>query len=198
MATSQIAAPLQVGTAINLDEVTRALAELQLATRDLRPAFHRIDQDATALLREQFTSRGQRLLGHRWPDLSPLTVTLRVTKRMASKRARARALAAPNADQPLRDTGGLWASYTKPGAPYAVRIIDQLLYERGTTYTVDGVPVAQLQHEGFTLARIFGHPFKGGPRHVPARPVIPETLPAPVLRTWEGYLVQYIERGTLT
>ena len=36
---------------------------------------------------------------------------------------------------------------------------------------------------------------KGGPKKVPARPIVPENLPAPIISAWEGKLVEFVESG---
>lgn len=181
-------APLRVGAVVHMEEVEKLLSDLALKVHDLRPAFRRIDSNLTALLREQFDTRGKRL-GTPWKPISPVTVAIRTNRRMASKAARRKAIAAKGAGTVLRDTNRLWASYTKPQGPDALRVIDRLRYERGTL-----VPYARHHQVDQKQTRVFGKPRKQ-PVTVPARPVIPSDMPAPVLKTWEGYLVQYITAG---
>lgn len=176
--------PVRVGARIHMAEADKLLADLTLKVHDLRPAFRRIDRDVTGHLRKQFDTRGQHL-GTPWPALKPQTVIGRTYKRMASTKARAKALSMVGAGQPLRDTNRLWASITKGTSPDSLRLIDLLRYERGTTHRKNGQPVAAIHNTGTKDGKI------------PARPMIPDTWPAPVIATWEGILVQYITQGTL-
>lgn len=188
-----------------MSELDKTLAAVGHAVKDWRPVWSRIDADLTEQLRQQFDTRGAHW-GTPWPALSEATVRVRIARRMFSKRARSRASSADVRDTPLRDTNRLWASWTKPGAPGSIRVMDALQYQRGSGYTVNGFPVALAHQSGFmsTHKPVFDRMGdvhfvrrKGGPKKVPARQVIPENLPAPVLKAWEGYVVQYIERGTV-
>lgn len=172
---------IQVGTTITLGEVDKLLSNLALKVHDLRPVFRaKIDPEVTQLLREQFDSRGARL-GTPWKPLSPRTIKARtrVVRRKGgvattSKVGRARAGFAT----PLRDTNRLWASFTKGAGPEALRVFGLLEYRRGSR-----VPYAAAHNAGAP--------------GVPARPIIPKSMPAPVLAAWEGYLVAYLTEGTL-
>lgn len=196
---------LSVGTVVELDTIDKTLAKLGADVANLRPAFFRIDQDVSERLREQFQSRGA-ALGSPWTPITPATIQVRIARRILTKKGRAKAAGNSGADTPLRDSGRLFASFTKPGAPGNIRLIDKMTYQRGSNYSVNGFPVAMAMQDGFmsTMRPVFdenGDAFfvrRKVPKQVPARPIIPENLPAPVLKAWEGYLQQYIEHGTLT
>jgi hypothetical protein len=195
---------VNVGGTIDLTELDKMLAQLGKEVSDLRPVWFRIDRDVTEGTREQFNTRGAHW-GTPWAPISGATIRTRIAKRMLTRRARRIAGRAAGRDTPLRDTGGLFASFTKPGAPGSIRVMDALEYQRGSNYTVNGFPVALAMHRGFKsrMAPVFdqlGDVFfvrRKSPKQVPARQVIPENLPAPVLKQWEGYVKQYIEHGTL-
>lgn len=195
---------LSVGGSVDFTQLDKTLAELGHEVKDARPVFHRIDRDVSTLLREQWQSRGARL-GSPWTPVTPATIKIRINRRMMTKKARARASRAAGADTPLYDRGGLYSSFTKPGAPGSIRIIDKLNYERGSGYNVDGFPVALAMQTGFksTYRPVFD---KMGdvtfvrrkvPKQIGARVIIPENLPAPIVSAWEGYFVQYLEKGSV-
>lgn len=196
---------IAVGGSVDLSQLDKTLAAVGKEADDLRPVFRRIDSELSQLFRDQFESRGARFATP-WAPISEATIKVRIARRMMSKRARRRAANGAGRDTPLRDTNGLWASFTKPGAPGSVRIIEKMNYERGSSYTVDGFPVALAMQTGFksTHRPVFDKNGdvrfirrKGGPKQVAARPIVPKELPAPVVSAWEGYLYNYIDTGKL-
>lgn len=199
-----MAAPIEVGAVLTVKELNALLQDVGTKVQNLRPVFVRIDRDIDRELREQFATRGAHF-GTPWAPLSPATPEVRIRRRMVSERARAKARSNAGADTPLIDTGAMYASFTKPGAPFSLRVIDALSYRRGSSYSVDGVPVAALMQEGFlsTMKPVWGKTGevrfikRAAPKQVPARPIIPENFPAPVMKAWEGYITQYLENGTL-
>lgn len=195
---------LSVGGSVDLTQLDQTLAALGHEVKDARPVFHRIDRDVSALLREQWQSRGARL-GTPWAPITPATIKVRIARRMMTRQARRRAGRAAGRDTPLYDSGGLYASFTKPGAPGAIRVIEPLNYERGSGYNVDGFPVAMAMQQGFksthrpVFDRMGDVSFvrRKAPKQIVPRVIIPENLPAPVVSAWEGYFVQYLEKGSV-
>jgi hypothetical protein len=201
-----MAGPVSVGGSVSVIEVDKLLQSLGKQVSNLRPFFTAVDAQVSTLLREQFETRGVRLNGTPWAPISEATQELRIVRRILSTRARNRARANAGKDTPLYDTGGLYSAFTKPGAPGSVRTMSNLEYTRGVNYAPDGVPVAVLMQEGFMspykpVINKRGEAVfirrKGGPKKVPARPIIPKELPVPIVKAWEGMLVGYIEQGVL-
>jgi hypothetical protein len=182
-------APLQVGATISVDELNRELAALRGRVSDLRPVFEAVDRDMSLLLRKQFESHGARL-GTPWAPLSEATRAVRSALGQGSL--------------PLRATGAMYQSFLSPGAHGFLRTFDALTYVRGSSYAPGGVPVAALVQAGFNSVTMpvfdaHGVPLfirrPNGPKPVPGRTIIPENMPAPVMRAWEGYVEQYINTG---
>ena len=184
---------LRVGASVDLADCMKVFDQLEKKVRDLSPFFRDVlDPALTELFERQFATNGA-ALGTPWAKLSTTTIKLRTqrttgtggAKATTSRTGRARAGFAAIE----RDTLRLYAAYTKAGGPGSLRLIDAMRYERG----VDGgvVPYAAAQATGISAekARFFGRPL-GHP--IPARPVIPKEMPAPVLKAWEGQLAQWL------
>lgn len=200
-----MAAPVRVGTVVNTQQLDKLLAWLSANVQDARPLWHRIDADLSERLERQWTSRGHEF-GTPWAPLTPVTKLLRVNRRMTTTRARKKASAAKGVDTPLYDQGRLFASFVKPQSPGAIRVIGPKDYVRGSRYTVGGVPVASIMNEGWRSTHVpvmdedgEAHFRKRAvPKQIPPRTIIPREMPLPVLSAWEGYIVQYVEQGTVS
>jgi hypothetical protein len=187
-------APIQLGAVVRMAEADAFLARLKGKAADLRPVFAGvIDPSVTRALRDQFETSG-RALGTPWQALSLVTRRLRSRpdprrggRASTSKVGRAKFGFAAI----LRDTGRLAQSLVSPGDPEGIRDIGVQRYARGSS-----VPYAALHQEGFTVTQMFGRPLRS-PKRVAPRPIIPENLPAPLIASWEGAVVQYLTSGTL-
>lgn len=172
-----MSAPINVGVVMEMTHVTRLLSQTEHAAKDLTPVFQGpIDASVTEFYKRQFETEGAHG-GQKWENLSPLTVTLK------GRNGRGRA----GPETIGRDTNRLWASLTKSGGPMSLRHFGPKEYVRGTR-----VRHAQWFHEGYDSTSIFGRTRKGGTRKVPARPIVPETMPQPIIRAWEGMIVHHI------
>jgi hypothetical protein len=189
MATA--AEPLRIGATIDLADFYKTMAAVARHCSDLSPVFEKIDANLTDLLKQQFASQG-RTFGTPWAPASPATLAVRHADGIGGTQA-------------LVATGGLRASFTTPGAPGSIRIIDALRYVRGSDYkSSTGVPLATMLQTGFISRTmpVFGKSGRAlfirrpdGPKRIPGRPILPATMPAPVVRTWEGYVAQFLLDG---
>lgn len=195
MANASPTGPMFVGARIVADELDALIKGLQAKIGDLRPAYALIDRDVTERLRAQFATRGA-ALGTPWAPLSPNTIRARTRvmkatrkkgKRSVNKPGRARAGFAT----PLQDTRRLWASYVKGAGPESYRVIDRMRYARGSA-----VPYADAHQRPREITQAWGRPLKSAIT-IPARQVVPDTMPAPVLAAWEGTIERYIVSGAL-
>ncbi|MHC4647633.1 MAG: phage virion morphogenesis protein [Planctomycetota bacterium] len=105
------------------------LRELAKRTKDLRPAFHKIDKHVSTVFRRQFGTEGA-FGGERWDPLKPETIKAR------------RRQSGGNRGGILRNFNRLWGSLVKVG-PESIQIIRSHYYERGTA-----VPYAEDHQEG--------------------------------------------------
>lgn len=184
-----------VTTTVDLAGARAALKGIHGALLDLSPVFKGpIDQTTTQALLAQFETRGTRLNGAPWQPLSPTTIALRtrvVVRRGAARTTTRVGQGRAGFATPLRNTNRLWASLVKSGGPEGLRVITPSSYERGTR-----VGYAAAHQTGFLLTQMFGRPLKV-PKHVPARPLVPEQLPADLVLAYEQHLLDYILDGAL-
>jgi hypothetical protein len=146
---------LQVGNVkVDTGSVFKALTDLDLKTADLRPVFaNTVDPSLTQFFLRQFATEGK-AGGEPWPGLKPRTLQAR--KRPGHGRGGI-----------LRDTGRLWAGYTKSGGPGSVREIGRQSYVRG-------VSVAYAQY------------------HYPKRPVVVEPMPDYLTELWATAVANHL------
>ena len=166
----------RISVSIGGDEaLDRLLAGITRRGQDLSPLFRGpIDKSVTMMFRAQFSSRGA-YGGKTWDPLRPSTKRARI--RTGGNRG--------GIEHPLWDTGAGKASLEKVG-PNSFRQITPNSYERGST-----LARMALHQTGYTVSQWGGVRFRR-PRRVPARPPVPDPIPAFVLGTWatmiEGYL----------
>lgn len=180
---------------VDLAGARALLTGLSGAVKDLSPVFRGpIDATTTEAFAQQFATRGMRLNGAPWQPLSPTTIMLRT--RVVGSASRRRTTTRVGQGRggftaPLQNTRRLWASLVKSGGPEGVRVITPSSYQRGTRL---GYAVGH--QTGFMITSMFGRPLKV-PRKVPARPLVPTTLPADLVHSYELAMARYIVEGKL-
>jgi len=171
---------------INTAGARSVLLNVQRGLQDLSLVFAGpINKSVDTVFRRQFDSQGG-FGGTPWRPLHP--VTLRLRQRPGHGRGGI-----------LRDTNRTWASLTKSGlGPDAIKVVTPTSLERGTT-----VPHAGYHHTGFK-SKYFVVVDKNGlpvpikrarPKTIPARPLVPDPMPAEVVSTWEKILVNWLIGG---
>lgn len=171
-------AELRLSTTIDLSKALTLVQAEQVLAADLTRVFQGpIDALLTRFFEKQFETEGQ-AGGAPWPPISPLTSKLR-------KRA-GHGHEGPTAV--LRDTNVLWGSYVKAGGPDSIRVIEPQFYSRGSA-----VPYAAAHQQTRLVATLFGRPLRE-PKTVPAREVVPETLPQDVMDGITSAVIQHLER----
>lgn len=133
-----------------------------------------VDALVTFFLSTQFDTEGA-AGGQPWLPLAPRTLAGR--KRSGHGRGGI-----------LHDTGALRASLTKRTGPHVVRRIDGQSYVRGTTLAA-GTSAYNLGGLHQTGTRRNGRPF------MPARPIIPNPVPAAWRNAIGGAIANWIARG---
>lgn len=172
-----MSASITIGGRVDLGPVTKLLRSLKARSRDLRGVFWKIDEQVTIFFETQFESYGV-MGGHPWPELAPMTIL--------AKMRRGRGRAGPDAIG--RDTNKMWAAFTKAGGPNSVRVIEPQMYERGER----GLPYVEPFSEGWLSKNVYKHKRKVAKR-IPARPIVPTTLPVSLTGGWEGMIANYID-----
>jgi hypothetical protein len=165
-----MATPVSVGTVVDVRALKADMAGDARRARDLRPFFAAIiAPELQALIMEQFASGGTRMRGgHKWAALAESTVRAKLRRGTYHKGT-------------LRDTDLMYDAFTDPEHPDAVEIVNRLRYAR----TVKGEAERRAQfHET-------------GTKKMPARPVLGDGVPRPVIRAWSGQLLRWIETGKL-
>lgn len=168
---------------IELGQTFEMLTNLSKKAEDISPVLAGpINASIDDLFREQFDSEGA-LGGQKWAALSPATLFFR------SQRGRGRGGI-------LRDSNRLWASLTKFGTgPDAIKVITAKSISRGTR-----VPYARFHQTGF-VSRTFvvadkvGQPvplFRKTPKTIPARPIVPDPIPATFVHKWEKLITEFL------
>lgn len=166
------------GTRVEIDDALKMLSAVERRTVDLRRVFMGpIDASVTEFFTDQFATQGARG-GSPWAPVSELTSKLRGRPGHGHE--------GPSAV--LRDTNVLWGSFVKSGGPDSVRAIAPQQYVRGSA-----VPYAPAHQKAREITKLFGRPLKR-PRTAPARPVVPETMPADLIRSWENMIVRHLEQ----
>ena len=171
---------------INTAGAMTVLQQVRHALDDLSLVFAGpINKSVDTVFKRQFDSQGA-FGGTPWRPLHPVTVQLR--KRAGHGRGGI-----------LRDTNRMWASLTKFGlGPDAIKVITPMSLERGTT-----VPYAGWIHTGF-MSKYFVVVDKHGlpvpikrarAKKIPARPLVPDPMPAEVVGTWEKVIVNFLIGG---
>jgi len=161
---------------------------------DLRPAWiEDVQPIITDFLTKRFETEGAYMTGAKWAPLAP-----------ASKELRAR----PGHGRGGigRDTNAMWASFVKSAgstaAPNGILLIDEERYERGSS-----LKWAQWFHRGYNSTRkpvlvrdkdgnkkwIFVK--RAAAKRIPARPIIPDPLPAELVEQVESALMRYVSGG---
>jgi morphogenesis family protein len=165
------------GTRVELDDALAMLSDVERRTVDLRRVFMgEIDSSVTEFFEQQFLTEGARG-GQPWAPVSQLTSKLR--------RRPGHGHEGPT--EVLQDANVMWGSFVKSGGPDSVRVIEPQRYVRGSA-----VPYAAAHQKAQTISKLFGRPLKH-PKTVPARPVVPATMPADLIRSWENMVVRHLE-----
>lgn len=170
-------------------DVSGALARLHAvaaAAQDLSPVFSGpINQDLDQVFKDQFDTEGA-AYGTKWRKLAPATLALR------QRRGHGRGGI-------LRDTNVLWASFTKLGlGPDAIKKVGTHSLVRGST-----VPYGRWHQTGYMSKTFVVTRGKGSkttfvalrrkePVHIPARPIIPDPMPAKVINRWVSMIEEFI------
>ncbi len=157
---------IEVTRVLGNREAIDALRRAKRVVGDLRPYWRQIDKHVSSLFRRQFATQGA-MLTTPWRPLQDST--LRARQRPGHGRGGI-----------LRDTNRLWGPLTKGRGPEAIRSIERLRYERGTS-----VPYA-IYHQ-------FGVYDQSGTLIMPQRKIIPDAFPASVERVWLRLLARRVE-----
>jgi hypothetical protein len=164
---------LQLGVSVDISAVERMLVKLSSKTVDLRPVFHDvINPSVTKFFERQFDTEGAEG-GAKWRKLSDLT------RRLRTRSGHGRGGI-------LRDTNVMWSSFVKGYGPMAIQRIERQEMERGSRDRK-----AALHQTGWKTSTVFGRK-RQKPVRVPARPIVPKTMPAPLVTMWEGALSAFI------
>lgn len=164
---------------IDIRQGLNAVERFALKAADLSPYFNGpVDSFVRQFFSRQFASDG-RAGGTPWAPLRPATVRMKQQFGPAKD----------GADAIGRNTLELMRSLTMRSHPRGVLRITPKTYERGTS-----LERARWMQEGFVQTRIFGNPRKF-PRRVPARPLVPDTMPRPFITAIERGLVNFMVRG---
>jgi hypothetical protein len=190
-----------LGVVVHTDEVEKLFQKLMPLVEDMRPVFlGRIRPSIARHLLAQFETRGTHL-GTPWPALSPVTIALRTRRVLVneagriSKKGKYRATtskvgrAKAGFSTPMQDTRELYTSLTRLVDPLGIRVVKPLEMAWGTR----SAHAAPHHTPGGFATRLFG---KGPTRHVPARPVIPQTWPAPIVQEWASDMLAYLKEST--
>lgn len=171
------------------------LTGIKARADDLRPVWlHTVQPILTEFLLKRFETEGA-YLGTRWAPLAPATVELR--KRPGHGRGGIG-----------RDIGRLWASFVKSAgstaAPNGILKITETSIERGSSlryaqwfargYNSKTKPVQYTDKSGnrkWTFVR------RAVPKAIPARPIIPDPMPAELVSQVEAALTAYVAGGDL-
>ncbi len=162
--------------------LTRLRAALAKAD-DLSPVLGgAINKSVDTLFQRQFDSEGA-YGGTKWAALTP------ATKKLRTRRGHGRGGIG-------RDTNRMWASFTKLGlGPEAVKVLTKRSLERGSQ-----VPYARIFDGGY-MSKTFAVLGTDGsliplrrkkPKKVPARPIVPDPVPAEIVRTWEKLIADFV------
>jgi hypothetical protein len=164
---------VQLGVSVDISAVDKMLVKLGSKTTDLRPVFHDvIDPSVSKFFERQFETEGGEG-GQKWKQLSALTKKLRT--RSGHGRGGI-----------LRDTNTMWSSFISGFGPMSVRRVERQEMERGSRDRK-----AYLHQTGWKTSTIFGRKRKKSIR-VPARPIVPKTMPPSLVTMWEGALSAFI------
>jgi hypothetical protein len=185
-------APIQVQ--VNVQSALQRLQVLVNNAENLGPVFAGpINQSLNEVFVRQFETEGA-AYGTKWRKLSPATLQLR--KRRGHGRGGI-----------LRDTGVLWASFTKMGlGPHAIKNVTPTSIERGST-----LPYGKYHQTGYESKTFVVTGGKGRniypvalkrkhPIQVPARPIIPDPFPGSlgrgqkVVNSWAQMIADFITK----
>lgn len=164
---------------LNIREALSLLNAMERSVTDLRPVWHRIvAPDFAQLMRQRFESNGRRGsdTGAPWKRLSSVTVKLR--ERNGHGRF------GPNAI--LRDIGRLFRSLVFPVGPDAIRTYTPYTFTWGTA-----VPYAKYHETGFPNRNVF-RVIKKQSTTTPARPPMPERIPANLRARWARSIANHV------
>jgi hypothetical protein len=164
------ASGITVGTTVDLRKLYLAVDERAARVKDLTPFFRQVVAPAmTALLKQQFQSGGTTMRGgHKWARLAEATVKQKIARGTYEKGT-------------LRDTDWMYDAFTNPDHPDAVEIVNRLRYIRS------------VQGEAKRIADFH----QTGTRFMPARPVMGDGVPTPVMRAWSSQLLRWLDSGRL-
>lgn len=156
-----------------LDKALKLSARLGKHSKNLSPVFRGpIDKSVTQFFRRQWKSAGK-AGGQAWARLRPATVRDKARRNLTGMGI-------------LRARGSLRASFVG-GAVNRIRIIKKDSYERGSTD-----PKAAFHQAGWTARQWGGREFRR-PRRVPARKIVPDRMPSPLVKAWEKTILKFIE-----
>lgn len=167
----------------NIPSIARVLAARQRRHANLQPFFASTGETIVRRwFARQFATNGA-VSGQRWQPLSPVTLALK------AKRGRAKMGI-------LRDSNRLWASLTKRGAPESVVAATRDSLTVGTTVRQPGPgpAYAALHQRGYSITSMFGRRLTRK-RRVPARPIVPDTLPEIWKTEMARGLAKYLDGG---
>lgn len=181
--------PAALGIVVHTKGAEAALEKAAGHAGNFAPVFRgRIAPDVADHLRRQFESNGAHL-GTPWEPLRVTTIRLRTRV----KKLRGGAVATTNRagrarygfSTPMRDTGRAFQSLARLTASEGIREYAPLRMAFGSR-----VPYLEPHHRpnGF-FSRVFG---QGQPKHVPGRPVVPQTWPAPIVAQWSGWMLDHV------
>ena len=157
------------------------LNRIRLSVKDLRPILGGpITNSIHQFFRRQFDSQGA-AGGEPWPALRPTTLALK-------------ARGARGGMGILRASNRLWSSLTKRGGADQIRVVKPHLLEIGTQVASGGFPYPAAHQEGYTQTTVFGKARKR-PLRVQQRKIVPDQLPAGMVKAWETLIARRIERA---
>ena len=174
-----MAGPIDMGAEFDDSDLRRMLNRLEKKLGDLRPFFYdEVDRTVTDFFTKQFETKGEHG-GARWAPLAPLTLKLRA--RAGHGRGGAGAI--------LWDLGAMRLDFLNATGT-GFRRVTKIEYQRGAINEV-----AALHQTGWMSQSVFGQP-RRRPVRVPARPVVPETLPRSLTDQWTSRLTTWLEALT--
>lgn len=161
-----------VSGGVNIAPAQKLFQTVQVRAADLRNPFHLyIDPSVVEFFRRQFASKGAEGKTP-WAPLKASTIKRKSRANRGNMGI-------------LRFSNRLWASLTKRGGPEVILNITPKLYQRGTSVVADSkkgpVPYPAIHQTGSQDGRI------------PARPLVPDEMPANYLQKWGAIIAQHLE-----
>lgn len=166
---------VELGVRIDLKRTEELLRIITYKAIDLSPVLDGpVDARVGEFFEKQFSSRGSEG-GVLWDNPSPFTLKMRQRPGHGM-----------GGDAPLEDTRHLYRSFAVRDADASVRVVEPQYYARGSQD-----PNAAKQQEVRFVSFLFGRRLKV-PKRVPARPIVPPTLPAPLVADIDREIADYI------